>query len=68
MVEKSVTCHLYDKSKTYTYPYGATINVQCYEPFLLDILVANGYTHQDIITKRNEVPVIWYTYKNDKKK
>lgn len=55
------------RSKLYTYPCEATINVQGYEPFLLDILVANGYTYQDILTKRNEVPVIWYTNKNDKK-
>jgi hypothetical protein len=34
--------------------------------FLLDILVKDGYTFNDIIIKRTEVPEIWYN-KNDKK-
>ena len=33
---------------------------------MLDILVKEGYTFEDIITKRNEEPEIWYN-KNDKK-
>jgi hypothetical protein len=52
--------------KTFTFPCGNTMRVQGYEPFLLDILVSKGYTFQDILTKRNQVPEIWYE-KNGKK-
>jgi hypothetical protein len=54
------------KRKLYTFPCNNTIQVQGYEPLLLDILVKDGYRFDDIITKRTEVPEIWY-YKNDKK-
>jgi hypothetical protein len=55
------------KNKPYIFPCGTTVSVQGYEPFLLDILVTDGYAYQDIITQRNEVPVIWYTNNNGKK-
>jgi hypothetical protein len=54
------------KLKEFTFPCGNTIQVQGYEPFLLDILVKDGYTFDDIITSRLQVPEIWYN-KNDKK-
>jgi hypothetical protein len=53
------------KLKSYIFPCGNTIQVQGYEPYLLDILVKEGYVFEDIITKRTEVPEIWYN-KNDK--
>ena len=52
------------KLKTYTFPCAKTIQVQGYEPFLLDILVKKGYIFEDIITKRTEVPEIWYDQNN----
>ena len=52
------------KLKSFTFPCGNTIQVQGYEPFLLDILVKEEYTLADIITKRTDVPVIWYQYNN----
>jgi hypothetical protein len=55
------------KKKPYTFPCGTTVSVQGYEPFLLNILVTDGYTHQDILTQRNEVPVIWYINNKGKK-
>ena len=54
------------KLKSFTFPCGNTVQVQGYEPYLLDILVKDGYTFEDIITKRTEIPEIWYN-KNDKK-
>ena len=50
--------------KNYTFPCGTTIQVQGYEPFLLDILVKEGYTFNDIKTSRDQVPKIWYTKDN----
>jgi hypothetical protein len=55
------------KLKSYTFPCNNTIQVQGYEPFLLNILVKKGYTFEDIVTKRSEVPEIWY-YKNKKRR
>jgi hypothetical protein len=55
------------KKKPYLFPCGTTVSVQGYEPFLLNILVTDGYTHQDILTQRNEVPVIWYSNNNGRK-
>lgn len=48
------------KLKQFTFPCGNTIQVQGYEPFLLDILVKEGYNFEEIITKRTDVPEIWY--------
>jgi len=48
------------KFKQFTFPCGNTIQVQGYEPFILDILVKEGHTYEEIITKRTEVPEIWY--------
>jgi len=54
------------KLKTYIFPCSNIAIVQGYEPFLLEILIKEGYTYNDIITNRSQVPVIWYD-KNDKK-
>jgi|UniRef100_A0A6C0JP22 hypothetical protein len=55
------------KLKEFKFICGNTIQVQGYEPFLLDILVKEGYTFEDILTKRTQVPEIWYEKKNNKK-
>jgi len=52
--------------KEFTFPCSNIIQVQGYEPFLLDILVKEGYIFEDIIVKRTSVPEIWYE-KNNKK-
>lgn len=54
------------KSKDFQYPCGKIIKVQGYEPFLLKMLVDNGYTSNDIITNRKKVPEIWYIYEGKK--
>jgi hypothetical protein len=54
------------KLKEFNFPCGKTILVQGYEPFLLKYLVEGGYTHEDIITKRADVPEIWYDEDNKK--
>jgi hypothetical protein len=54
------------KFKQFNFPYGNTIQVQGYEPFLLKNLVEKGYTYEDIIVKRTEVPLIWYEKDNKK--
>lgn len=51
------------KLKEYTFPDGRTCNVQGYEPFALDILVKNHDSY-DIVTKRTEVPEVWYETQN----
>lgn len=52
--------------KAYTFPCGNIAFVQGYEPFLLNTLVREGCTYQNISTKRTEVPEIWY-YKNQRR-
>ncbi len=54
------------KYKVFNFPYGTTIQVQGYEPILLKSLVEEGYTYDDIIVKRTEVPEIWYEKDNKK--
>ena len=54
------------KYKEFNFPCGNTIQVQGYEPFLLKYLVEGGYTYEDIIVKRTEVPEIWYDEDNKK--
>jgi hypothetical protein len=53
------------KRKDFHFPCG-TIQVQGYEPILLKNLVEEGYTYEDIITIRTEVPEIWYEKDNNK--
>ena len=55
------------KLKSFIFPCGNEIVVQGYEPFLLQKLVNNGYTYNDIITNRKDVPEIWYKTDNNKK-
>jgi hypothetical protein len=54
------------KLKEFKFPNGEILFVQGYEPFLLKNLVELGYVYDDIITKRTEVPEIWYV--NNSKK
>jgi len=54
------------KKKSYTFPTGEEINIQGYENYLLDILIKEGYTFKDILTKRTDVPEVWYTEDNKK--
>ena len=54
------------KHKVFIFPRGNTIQVQGYEPILLKNLVEEGYTYEDIITIRTEVPEIWYEKDNNK--
>ena len=53
------------KVKSFTFPCGTDVKCQGFEPFALQKLVDGGYTHDEIITKRNETPEIWYD-KDDK--
>lgn len=53
------------KLKEFKFDCGNIIKVQGYEHFLLKILVNQGYSYNDIITKRTEVPKIWY-FKDNK--
>ena len=46
--------------KDYTLPDGNIIKIQGYENFALDILFREGYSQEDILTSRIEVPSIWY--------
>ena len=52
--------------KEFNFPCGNTIQVQGYESILLKNLVKEGYTYEDIIVKRTEVPEIWYDKDNNK--
>ncbi len=55
------------KFKVFTFPCGKEVHVQGYEPFALNDLVKDGYTAEDILTCRSEVPTIWYTTPDTKK-
>jgi len=48
------------KYKDYILPNSDIIKVQGYEPFALDVLFNLGYTQDDIITSKSDVPEIWY--------
>jgi hypothetical protein len=52
--------------KQFKFPDGTIIDVQGYEPYLLQILVEDGYVADDMLTNRTDVPEIWYTYNNKK--
>jgi hypothetical protein len=49
------------KVKPYTFPCGDIRMVQGYEPFALDELVRKGYSAEDVITSRTNVPEVWWT-------
>lgn len=53
--------------KSFTFPCGNIIHVQGYEPKLLNILVKDGYTFEDIVVDRSLVPEIWYNNTKNKK-
>ncbi len=55
---------LYSK-KSYKMPSGKIIDVQGYEPFALNILLNQNIEEDDIITDREEVPELWYSYRED---
>jgi hypothetical protein len=55
------------KIKSYIFPSGKEIKVQGYENIALDFLINNGYSEDDIVTNRTEVPEIWWVNKNNKK-
>jgi hypothetical protein len=48
------------KFKEYTFPSGNIRKVQGYEPLALDELIKGGYTEEQILTERKEVPHIQY--------
>ena len=55
--------------KPYTLPSGKIIFIQGYENFMLDYLLSIEKIHEDdIFTKRNEVPEIWYNDKAGKRR
>jgi hypothetical protein len=54
------------KSKEYILPSGSSIKIQGYEKFMLDELLQN-IIEDDIITRRNQVPEIWYLDSSAKK-
>ena len=49
-------------SKVFMFPSGEKRKIQGYEPFALKLLVEQGYTENDIVTDRTQVPQIWYEY------
>jgi len=55
--------------KTYVLPSGKIIFIQGYENFMLDYLLSvEKIDENEIITKRNEVPEIWYNDKMQKQR
>lgn len=53
------------KHKTYTFCSGETLSCQGYEPFALSLLEHSGYDASDIITRKKDVPEVWYTFQMD---
>lgn len=56
------------KLKEYVFPCGTVVEVQGYEPYALDMLVAMDYTFDDITIAKHAVPNIWYDALDGKKK
>ena len=54
------------KHKPYTFPSGKIVQVQGYEPQLLDELILI-YTEEDILTDRKDMPEFWYITEDNKK-
>jgi hypothetical protein len=51
------------RSKTYTYPSGNTTSYQGYEGMCLDDLIkTEGYSEDEILNLRSDMPKIWYEY------
>jgi hypothetical protein len=48
--------------KIYRFPCGNETKVQGYENFALDILVKEGFTYNDILILRKDVPEVWYNF------
>ena len=54
-------------TKNYSFPSGKIISYQGYENFAFDELInIEHILEEDIVTKRTEVPEIWYTDKTNK--
>jgi hypothetical protein len=67
-VSENMIKNAYNK-KTYVLPSGKIIFIQGYENFMLDYLLSvEKIDENEIITKRNEVPEIWYNDKMQKRR
>lgn len=67
-VSENMMKNSYNK-KLYILPSGKTIFIQGYENFMLDYLLSvEKIEEDDIFTKRNEVPEIWYNDKTEKRR
>jgi len=67
-VSENMMKNAYNK-KSYTLPSGKIIFLQGYENFMLDYLLSvEKIDEDDIFTKRNEVPEIWYYDKTKKQR
>ena len=52
--------------KNYVFPSGRIERIQGYENFMVDDLLKEGISEEDIILKRTEVPICWYKDENGK--
>lgn len=67
-ISEKMIKNAYNK-KLYILPSGKTIFIQGYENFMLDYLLSvENIDEDDILTKRNEVPEIWYNDKTEKRR
>jgi hypothetical protein len=67
-VSENMIQNAYNK-KQYILPSGKVIFIQGYENFMLDYLLqTEKIIETNIITKRNEVPEIWYNDKTGKRR
>jgi hypothetical protein len=48
------------KIKQHVLPSGKIINCRGYEPFAIDYLLKNGFTENDLILNKKEMPSFWY--------
>jgi hypothetical protein len=66
-ISEKMIKNAYNK-KPYILPSGNIIFIQGYENFMLDYLLSvENVDEDDIFTKRNEVPEIWYNDKTEKR-
>jgi hypothetical protein len=56
------------KHKEYKFPDGEISKIQGYENYALDLLIQEGYSYNDILTQKSDVPEIWYIENNIKRR
>lgn len=60
-------CAVKSKMKKYFWKSGEETHLQGYEPIVLKELEEAGYTYSEVLTKKSDMPEIWYIGEDDNK-